>query len=767
MSSDLGSATPPESSVGRASHNHVRHIVLFYVFLVCLLFELSPRSSLVLLFLFIVLSKFGASLLQHVGLKDLPVAVGLTLGAGTLTLVSQVLLFIGIPAPTAQWVAIGLLGCCSLVLTFSPIRSDPTRILNDNPQTEFCFLISVGAVSIRHLWLIPIAFGLLAVHVCISKFGVRNLYTFICIAGLGLSWAISVSLRPENWWYNYQGNDSQFFESIGWSISQWGLNEHPGYVHGSIAGYHWLSYGFMGHVSQLAQLEPWDSMMKVAAILMPFLFTSLLVGSVQRGQMLGQTGRWILTLTTVVVMPIVRFDSFAFSIVVAASFLYIVLADQGKASHFRRSFLYLLISTVLVLSKVSTAAVVGVVLVLEYVYSRLSKRQSSVAPLLCLLGTAIVLSITAFRDTTGRSVLRDSYFNFNASLIELKSLFESRPLVIQFCLLIGLVIFTRRRECYPASSFRTPVLWSMVVLLTASIIRPGSTSTYFGYPGIYLASIVFLSSSEFTPVRRSGRQTRIRWISLFLATLLTGYYSEFLLTSATRWSVVANLSRGYVWEVIRGTGFILGFMIAVVILGRRLYPKTGSALIVLALGFLGFLIGSNANTYQATNSRLGVIYEVGNYNSAPFATSDLREVATWIRRETKQDAVLASNNFCCAGLAWWSSAIASAQDETSRLFDESRWGGANYLLPAETRRRFLVQGLRFQTGIGVPTKDQIRRMTLSLQFANQPSPETVTSLKQYGVSGFVVNLSLTDRRDWTEFASERKRVGNFLYLELR
>jgi hypothetical protein len=57
-------------------------------------------------------------------------------------------------------------------------------------------------------------------------------------------------------------------------------------------------------------------------------------------------------------------------------------------------------------------------------------------------------------------------------------------------------------------------------------------------------------------------------------------------------------------------------------------------------------------------------------------------------------------------------------------------------------------------------------MSLSLDFANNPTRQITAELKAYGVSGFVVNLSLTDNRDWSKFAIEKFRSGNFLYLEL-
>ena len=98
---------------------------------------------------------------------------------------------------------------------------------------------------------------------------------------------------------------------------------------------------------------------------------------------------------------------------------------------------------------------------------------------------------------------------------------------------------------------------------------------------------------------------------------------------------------------------------------------------------------------------------------------------------------------------------------------ETKWGGGNYLASAETRRRFLIQGLRFQTGYELPTSEQLNRMTLSLDFANTPSASSLRKLNAYGVSGYVVNLSLTEHRDWSKFAIERFRSGDFVYLELR
>lgn len=165
-------------------------------------------------------------------------------------------------------------------------------------------------------------------------------------------------------------------------------------------------------------------------------------------------------------------------------------------------------------------------------------------------------------------------------------------------------------------------------------------------------------------------------------------------------------------------------------------------------------------------------YGTGNYtnqrgNSAPLSTEDLRLLGDFVRDNTNSDAVLASNNFCCAGQSWWQEVLVDPKSHASSVSGEITWGGANYLASVETRRRFLIQGLRFQTGGNLPTSEQMNRMTLSLNFANSPSASSLRELKAYGVSGYVVNLSLTEHRDWSEFAIERFQSGNFVYLELK
>ena len=231
------------------------------------------------------------------------------------------------------------------------------------------------------------------------------------------------------------------------------------------------------------------------------------------------------------------------------------------------------------------------------------------------------------------------------------------------------------------------------------------------------------------------------------------------------------------WNIVQSNGLIFGSITVSVALAIALRTKQRLYLLgvvpVMSL-VIGFVIETGRQQYLSLDvHRFGasVMENPAGGNSAPFAGSDLRLVANHIRGSTSPATVLASNNFCCTGDDWWPYARISTGHGGSQVEVrlEPEWsGGANYLLPAHTRRRFLMEGLAFQVGhVQGPTKEQIQRMTLSLQFANSPNEQVASDLKAYGVSGYVVNLSLTKHRDWSEFAIERFRSGDFVYLELR
>jgi hypothetical protein len=255
--------------------------------------------------------------------------------------------------------------------------------------------------------------------------------------------------------------------------------------------------------------------------------------------------------------------------------------------------------------------------------------------------------------------------------------------------------------------------------------------------------------------------------SLFGMFLLVGLVQDQLIERLDSQFRLATALGEYAWDIVKNSGLALVFLLVIGMIGVFSRGRPRLVFAALLVSLVAFVTGGSLDSYRKALAWGPGIYENWRGNSSPFAGDDLRQLAGWIRSNTPKDMVLASNNFCCAGIEWWEQVASYPKLHLANVFGEGKWGGANYLLPAETRRRFLMQGLRFQVGYGVPTEEQIDRLTTSLEFANSPSLESLHKLLSYGVSGFVVNLSLTEQYDWSKFATELARSGSFVFLELR
>jgi hypothetical protein len=195
------------------------------------------------------------------------------------------------------------------------------------------------------------------------------------------------------------------------------------------------------------------------------------------------------------------------------------------------------------------------------------------------------------------------------------------------------------------------------------------------------------------------------------------------------------------------------------------FTESISVLLVLSLSFNfgALLLGSHEN-YQRERSW----FENWSSNSQPHAAKSLNEVADFLRLSSSRDAIAASNNFCCSGSNWFDEMLHQGQADEMylRSHDGHKWGGDNSLLVAHSQRRFLVQSPRFLTAYTFPAEDLIRRIRLSVDFANSPSSELVESLRSYGVSYFIVNLDQTPVRNWQRFGTVLVSNSDFLLLEL-
>ena len=135
----------------------------------------------------------------------------------------------------------------------------------------------------------------------------------------------------------FSDTDEQFFEALSWSIARWGIFEHPEFVDGSIAQYHWLTYGFLGGLTEVAQLEPWSALRKVGPLLVHFLVAKSVIEALPTSP---KRNLW----NTIVLLFVVWMtrgqvvNSWAFSIVIAFAFL--ELSNHHLKNHRLHQYLF-------------------------------------------------------------------------------------------------------------------------------------------------------------------------------------------------------------------------------------------------------------------------------------------------------------------------------------------------------------------------------------------------------------------------------------------
>ena len=735
------------------------------------LLEISWFGSVVTALTVGVLGMFGCELAERAVRVKFGLAVGVVIGFGVLVFAGQVLRFAGLNRHLSYLLP---LGAMTLLLGTSFISRTQKTVQRDSQyEQEMLFVLAVGlvAISLAHPWLAPFALAVSVSDLLSRRSRVSLLVLATLSIGVALSWVMSQQLRPDKWWYFYQSNDAQFFEAISWSSARWTIFEHPGLVGGSITNYHWFAYTAFGALSSIAALGPWDALMKVGVLLLPALFASLFVRT-SVGFPVPFTIRWVAVVLGTVAMEAIRSDSLVFSMVVAFAFLIVVLETTSHSVTWGATVLFLLLSAVLVFSKVSTAAVVGLLLALFALLSAKRGIRVPWVPVVTLFVVSLVAFLLFFRGNDPQQVATLT-FNLDSSMNEFFDLLESRLLInVLIVGIVPLVWFGGRslRDIDPLSS---AVVIIAILTLAVHLVLAGTSTRYFALPGVWFVTLFAVRKLSAGHPSRSPHPTnmfrRLLVVCLMLS-LAAGYVLPKILRRLDSRLIFEGNITSFVWSVITSAGPMFGVLLIIPV--SYLLARHRNIAAFLLVTTLGVFAGQSAEQFMKLRYWGPEIYESDNPVAAVFGNDDMAALGKYVRQHTNENAILASNHFCCFGESWQ---ISGHSDSEFRYVSVgsaptlSSKGGGNYLLPAYTERRFLVQGLRFQqySGSDALAGDPFRRLRVSLEFANRPSQRAADNLKAYDVSGFIVNLALTDQRNWSKFADERFRSGEFVYLELR
>jgi hypothetical protein len=665
-------------------------------------------------------------------------------------------------------------------------RTSPSSLL-------ISFSIALLTFNLRALWAIPIAASLLVWAISKSN---RKMYSVLFLL-LGLAFLLHYGKT----WQLATSNDAGFYESLSWSIIEFGQTDHPGFAggfsQGPLSAYHTAAYSFSGLASFFSGLEPYEFINQFGPLVNSFVLATCLLTFLRKRD-LG-FGIAITAILVTFILPSGNYNSWSFSLVILFVFAKINFDVHETRSLSKMRLVQIIpifmIGMLTIFSK-GTMLLPVLAVTASSIAFQVSKREvtkdsfRTVAVYTTLIACFIFFAWWKFLrvDTglgggisTGSSLWSSSQdIGFYQTFLSHR--FRSFTLLSAFAVL-GLNIFLIKRS----KSNKLPFDFWLIISLFASLflfvafipsdfrVDEYVGSAHLGLMIVFtcLRSYLFLSDTE----ARSGLLNRASYFTVVISIFVyvpiyrliiiprSGDLWEFLTSISPATKVLYFLITENLWLSVLVFSSLIAilFQFINIILQK---PSSFAIMIPVLVPLLACLSlrADNVTDFfrSGTNLNKSFFISPDGSNSAPNPTGDLLALGNFVRQNTPSNSIFASNNFCCAGDTWFESIL----DEPSYT-GESALGGANYLLPASLQRRFLIQGPRFQINCCINQfPDHIKRMRLSLQFANNPSTAILNELKQYSVEFFVVNKLLTDFSDWRDFSTTIYENDEFILLRI-
>ena len=666
--------------------------------------------------------------------------------------------------------------------------------------------IAVSISNFRAFWTLPFAAFLLLCRLNLalnmsperSPLTKRSRNTSL-VGSVVLLVAAIVLNRKIPWSFSFS-NDASFYESLQWSLIRYGPHEHPGFLggftEGSLVPYHTTAYSLGGLVSKFAGLEPFEFINQLG----PFILSVMAVGMV---------------FTCIKVTP--------FNLASKILFCFVVSGALIQVGNYNSQSFGLVLSAVLISTAISTAKLfengmkgqyfipivalsifaitikgTNVLIVSSVLFTLLLNRLLSSAKNSEKLWAFVYIcvSVAFVSVTTWWKFIRIPSHVLTLSrsgprLINLiavngiqKTAVEMRMQMFTLALISALLLDCFLRQPGIGQK-RDKIYWQILAGLNCSlfvfvILQPQeSVSVGFVCGSVVTLAIVFTLISEYKSKEVPTSEKSLSFVVTFAMPLgiTFGVINRLLMipNASSLWDALSNIPKfgQWIWylmienQFIANTIFItLILYVSLLALNQRFKSRLKSSILYIALSSSAISLKvDNYSEYisQANSSSIEKdFFNPGPINAAANPTIDLSDIANFARSVSSVHDVFASNNFCCFGNSWWKETLSSPA-----YGSESSLGGANYLLPAITQRRFLIQGLRFQIFNGLSDfSEHIQRMNISLRFANDPDQTTKMALVNYGVKYFIVNKQLTLVTDWSVYAKTIYENKSFVLLAL-
>lgn len=609
----------------------------------------------------------------------------------------------------------------------------------------------------------------------------------IVAISVALFW--SIQIRPSFWWQ--MSREQPFLETIATSVSKFGSFKNI-LATGFTINYHWLSYGWSGLLTKQTEADLFLIQTKVLPVALA-IACALIIFALAKALQASDTAAFIALalLVTYETVPtwgwgfhlgqIHSSSNFFAQFLLIAFFVSFVryFHDSLKQSP---TLPAILLSAVLVTKSSHGLLILGALtslLFLQIISRRSSKKTARL--LLASFPLCVAIYFIYFIKTGMKSSL--GYFTFVweqqgelRDFANMKPWFTLAAIILVFGLggyqfiLTTFLIKKNFKELNPVATFSA--LFALIGLAATSFLDfsgDNSEQLYFLQAVSFLPIVVFVV--ELTKKENRIYANKSKYLFVFIIGFISGASLEFIpnLNSGSKIAISLRLFRSLVVLIPLGVSILIYLVV------RQRKPKTVvlSISVLVLISFASTSFGIFSNNIVERQSRTYAERTRQKLSMDQLFANGSRDVGTWIRANSAESDIFASNFFCddmkCSGDGWFEQSIGN----TPHKFTPAGYGtytgfrSWSVELALESQRQFLIQAyVNFWQYESPP--DWLReRVDASVEFADSPSVQTFDYLKAKRVTWFVVDLESTTNRNWNEFATEMYSNDRFLVLKLR
>lgn len=635
-----------------------------------------------------------------------------------------------------------LLGRCVRV----EIKSGPGRISMFSGEVIMPFAIALFFLSRDFRWLfLPSVIAILCVLLVKSSLG-----AVIAMLGFTLLSVVSWQQRPIFWWFI--ADDLQAFESISYHFLESGSRDQLGPLGTLGSRYHVFTYQWSGILARFSHAEPYIILNRVLPILISF-GTSFLVWVFLKGRTsLSFVKR---SITAVLFVMFVNFSYVSPSYVLGITILlagYLFWTSTASSHILTRFVMSFAFAMALALTKSSNIPVIVFGLSTLLLWSVSSRRANTRIHFADSIGAATALLLYAilylFDVRTTRQIDSFRLFGYAKQVVPEVASVVDRPIRV-----VALLLVTTGLLWVPLISFfslrmtkqlRSPeaffALGAVPFAVFMALVSGNQANGYFVSSGLNLVHLVGLASLVGTFDMRFSESQKV-----------VGVIASVLVVAATigsRWVITVRNGGSVtdVWFRVIESSLIVPIAVGVAVFSSvRLVVGGGSwhahAFLKAALSIALLAAGTREVTLVQRLEK-GPELEATESDQAIGSETE-RDIIRIMDDLLPPRAVLATNRFCgaqCQGTGWFDRDLALMGDDFNLPETPSGFGGKNFRISAESRRRVLIEGPYWLLINGYPADDARERISITLDFAETGSNDSRQRLRDFGVTHFVLHL---------------------------